>query len=221
MSFIEISDLLGCFESNANSSRFCERRFISLMNKLFEVFVWCTLLAVSITLIEPKGDGNGYKNIVPESNDATDYIFDECEMEREEILWIDYSLDIPGWLYSDIYQSIAGIGAGLSIIECFMFWIIYFVKDWWMGESVGGSGKAGFEDDGGNGKEIELGENKDVKVYGNDGSGGVTTTGDGNGDGGVGLETGDGSEHESDEDVLYDDEEKEMEYVTPGGPTPQ
>ena len=30
-----------------------------------------------------------------------------------------------------------------------------------------------------------------------------------------------GSYHESDDEVLYDDEEKEMEYITPGGDTPQ
>ena len=90
-------------------------------------------------------------------------------------------------------------------------------------------------------KEIELGDNiKETNknaTNGTNGTNGISTNGEIGGthnvygtpggesvDGDIELETQNVSKHDSDDVIYHDDDEKEMEYVTPGGPdgdTPQ
>ena len=221
ISFFTICEMIGCFENSC----WCKNKCVSLLNKLFEVIIWCTLLIISTTLVENTAS-SGWRSTWPNNaNGVAHLASDLCELTRQQIVYISFELDIPIWLKSDGYQAIAMIGVGLSIIEFALFFMVFFCAKR-LGLHLIDDDKPEMTVDNNSNmeKEIELGDNmKDNTDQGqvNGNTTNIYGTVDNNGDGDIELETGNASEHDSDDDVIYDDEEKEMEYVTPGGPTPQ
>ena len=185
---------------------------MSLCVNALQFVIWSALVVVSTIMIENVGQ-SGYASYLLEDSAAEKYIEDNCDLDSEQIIWVDYSLDIPSWMLTTTYQIYTIVGAALSVIEFFLCFVVYYCGD---GMKIVDTKAA-----------IELADTSVVPlgttVDGVDEDGNVKSTSTANGV--VPLETADENEndvsyHESDDDVLYDDEEKEMEYVTPGGPTP-
>ena len=93
ISLLTICELIGCFENSC----WCQNKWVSGINKTFEVIIWCILLIISTTLVENTAD-SGYRSTWPTINNASTYLTSNCEIERWQIIWIKFDLNVPQWL---------------------------------------------------------------------------------------------------------------------------
>eukprot|EP01083_Nonionella_stella_P076418 208232_1 len=197
-----VSEYIGCFDD----SKWCQSQIVQVLNKLLEICTWIVLLVISQIMIENTAF-NGYRAERPPNSAARHFLYDTCEIENKSILWIDFELTVPEWLQSAGYQSLAMIGVGLSIIEFALYFVVFHQRRI---KTLEEKKKGGVQ------TTIEMGD-KDTK----DGDG-TATKDDGDGTNKETLlQTADDGDKtgQTDEDVIYNnDDEKEVEYVTAGGP---
>jgi len=228
--FAFICEWIGCFENSC----WCKNRFVRFVTKLMEIAIWVALLVVSTMMVENTA-ANGYRNTAPDGSLAEEWIEDMCEIERDDIIWITFSLNLPDWLASTAWNIIAYFGVALSVIEFLLFFKVFFASDKTEKDTStqgdGGETKTAKTDEQKLTNEIEMADKENITMETGDENGQteehdddekeaeyVTPGGDDmDGDGTEIVTAGsDGNDdHESDQDVLNDDDEKEAEYVTP------
>ena len=90
---VTLCEFIGCFAD----SKCCQKKWMSLLNKLFEIVVWATILCGTFQEVErPANDS--YVQTWPDWNDAVEHAADTREELDSRILWIEYTLDMPEWL---------------------------------------------------------------------------------------------------------------------------